>query len=125
MKISKLEFVTVLLTMVFIAFATGWFLRASTAARPVAVETERALTAAENTPIVLPAPSPREEKPVNINTATAEELQTLPNIGAKRAADIIAYRTENGPFRIPEEITKVPGIGESTLADLINFIIAE
>ncbi|MEE3420533.1 MAG: ComEA family DNA-binding protein [Lachnospiraceae bacterium] len=47
---------------------------------------------------------------VNINTATAEELQTLSGIGASRARDIINYRAENGSFQSIEDIMKVTGI---------------
>ncbi len=121
-KISKLELVTLLLAAAFVAFAGGWFLRGGTSARPILVETERTLVPVQNTPVVLPPPTPSEKKMVNINTATAEELMELPGIGAKRAADIVAYREENGDFRIREDITKVSGIGESTLAGLIDFI---
>jgi competence protein ComEA len=122
MKISKLEFVTVLLTAAFLAFAMGWFLRSSTAARPVLIETERTLTPAEQSPIAIPAPSEGKAARININTASAGELETLPGIGPRRAADIIAYREANGPFRIPEDMTKVSGIGESTMEGLIDFI---
>ena len=59
---------------------------------------------------------------MDLNTATAEELMTLPGIGEKRAADIIAYREANGPFRIPEDLTRVSGIGEGILAGLIDQV---
>lgn len=62
---------------------------------------------------------------VNINTATAEQLQSLPGIGATRAQDIVADRAANGPFRIPEELMRVPGIGEGTLSEIIDFITVE
>ena len=45
------------------------------------------------------APPAAPEGTVNINTATAAELETLPGIGEKRAADIVADRAANGPFR--------------------------
>lgn len=47
---------------------------------------------------------------VNINTADAAQLCTLPGIGESRAADIIAYREANGEFQSCEDIMKVPGI---------------
>ena len=50
---------------------------------------------------------------------------TLPGIGEKRAADIIADRETNGPYRFPEDITRVKGIGEETLAELIDDITVE
>ena len=76
-------------------------------------------------PQVSPSASPQTEQRVNINTASPEELMRLPGIGEKRAADIIAYREANGPFPIPEAITDVPGIGESTLAEIIDHITTE
>ena len=134
MKISKVEFISVLLAAVFLAFTGGWFLRGSTQAGPVRVETERTL--AQETPLVFTPPPEEsgelpEETPaapaagaekVDLNTATAEELMTLPGIGEKRAADIIAYREANGPFRIPEDLTKVSGIGEGILSGLIDQV---
>jgi competence protein ComEA len=49
--------------------------------------------------------------PININTATAEELVSLPGIGPSIAQQIIKYRQENGPFQVLEAIQDVPGIG--------------
>ena len=50
---------------------------------------------------------------VNINTADAEMLKTLPGIGEAKAADIMAYREEHGAFSSIEDIKNVSGIGES------------
>ena len=127
MKISRLEFVALLLAAVFAAFAAGWFFRGQAAPQPVRVETERTLT--QETPQALPAPTPSPSAQskedtlaggakINLNTAGVDELMTLPGIGEKRAGDIIAY----GPFRIPEELTEVPGIGEGILEGLIDYV---
>ena len=56
--------------------------------------------------------------PVNINTATAEELQTLPRIGPAMAQRIIAWREVHGGFRSVDELDAVPGIGPSMLENL-------
>ena len=50
---------------------------------------------------------------INLNTATAADLESLPNIGPTLAQRIIAYRADNGSFASPEDIKKVPGIGDT------------
>ena len=62
------------------------------------------------------------EDPVDINTAGLEELMKLPQIGRVRAQAILDYRAEHGPFRYPEELIYVPGIGEGTLDGLLDLI---
>lgn len=52
---------------------------------------------------------------ININMASAEELVALKYVGAKLAQRIVQYREENGPFKAPEDITKVPGVGSKVL----------
>jgi comEA protein len=66
-----------------------------------------------------------EEAPmglVNINTASASELDTLPGIGPSYAKAIIDYRTKNGPFVRLEDIQQVKGIGPKTFEKLKNKI---
>ena len=122
MNFSKWESGILLLTAVFLSFSAGWVLRGE-GTEPLRVESQRRL---EVTVSALPAPEAKEERePVNLNTAGVEELMTLPGIGEKRAADIIADREENGPFRFVEEITRVKGIGEETLAELIDYVTVE
>lgn len=59
---------------------------------------------------------------VNINTATAEQLQNLPNIGEVRAKAIIDYREEHGGFKAIEELQEVSGIGEKTFEHLSAYV---
>ena len=59
---------------------------------------------------------------VNINTATAEQLQNLPNIGEVRAKAIIDYREEHGGFKAIEELQEVSGIGEKTFEHLSTYV---
>lgn len=61
--------------------------------------------------------------PVDLNSGSAEDLDTLPGVGPATAAKIIADRTENGPFRSVEDLMRVPGIGAKrfeTLKDLVT-----
>lgn len=61
--------------------------------------------------------------PVNVNTATAEEISNaLSGIGDKRAQDIVNYRKAHGPFTSAQELTGVKGIGEKTVAKNLQDI---
>ena len=59
---------------------------------------------------------------ININTATAAELDTLPGIGPTTAQKIIDYRTQNGPFVNAEDIINVSGIGPGTYERIKTLI---
>jgi len=59
---------------------------------------------------------------VNINTATAQDFETLPRIGATLAERIVAYRDQHGPFAGVESLLEVPGIGDLTLAGMRDKI---
>lgn len=59
---------------------------------------------------------------ININTASLEELQTLPGIGSTIAQRIIDYRDQNGPFNQIEDIMNVPGIGPATFDQIKDLI---
>ncbi len=65
-----------------------------------------------------------QDKPalLNINTASAEELETLSGIGPQMAQRIIQYREEHGNFTSVDALTKVKGLGEKTLEKLKPFI---
>lgn len=62
---------------------------------------------------------------VNLNTATADQLQLLPGIGESRAKAVIAMRKQRGGFKSVAELTDVKGIGESALAKLRPFVRIE
>lgn len=71
-----------------------------------------------------PAPSPGGPQAalVNLNTATMEQLDTLPGVGPVTAQSILDWRTEQGRFNTVDELLEVKGIGEVTLADLRDYV---
>lgn len=83
-------------------------------------------------PAIGEMPTPSEEEtdpvvtfPINLNTATAEELEALPGIGPALAETIITYRETYGPFSNKAEIQHVPGIGPAKYAAFEELIIAQ
>ena len=62
---------------------------------------------------------------VNLNTATADQLEALPGIGPDLAQRILAYRSANGPFKNVDGLLNVKGIGEGKLSKLRDQITVE
>jgi competence protein ComEA len=97
--------------------------RAPAAAAPVQMAP---MPASDQAPApVRPAASTPASKLININTATARELELLPGIGPALAARIIAYRTENGVFRSVDDLDNVKGVGPRTLDRLRPMVTVD
>ena len=83
---------------------------------------------AESTPLPQSSSAPSGEPAgstsgaININTADITALMELPNIGEVKAKAIIAYREAQGPFKKPEDLLNIKGIGEKTLEKLKPYI---
>jgi comEA protein len=86
--------------------------------RPTSVELTSTIA---NTPTA--SPEPTLAFPININTATAAELEQLPGIGPTLAQSIVAYRETHGLFQTVTDIQKVPDIGPKTYEAIFPFII--
>ena len=70
-----------------------------------------------------PAASVEKAAPViNLNTASAADLENLPGVGAKMAERIVEYRQKNGPFKKIEDLMNVKGIGEKSFLKLKPLI---
>ena len=135
MKLTRAETVLVSLTAAVCVFLLGFFAGRSGTRGVVTVQTSglRAPAAAE-APAEEPDPEPAAESqtaepektepdfPLDLNTATAEELTALPGIGEVLAQRIVDFRTENGPFRIIDELKDVRGIGDAIFDGLKDYI---
>lgn len=62
---------------------------------------------------------------ININTASADEIEILPAIGRKTAELIVAFREANGPFRRREHLLLIRGISEKRFAEIRQFLRTE
>lgn len=62
------------------------------------------------------------DEPVNVNTATAEQLTEIPGIGTSLASRIVEFREQNGPFERVDDLLKVRGIGERSLEKLRPYV---
>lgn len=94
-----------------LALALLLALGAQAAAAPASAAPRRAPTRAA-------APADAKAAPVDINTATASDLESVPGIGPALARRIVGFREKNGAFASVDDLLKVQGIGEKSLAKL-------
>jgi len=69
-------------------------------------------------PVAEAKPAPSSSTPINLNTATQAQLESLPGIGPKAAQRILEYRQKNGNFKKTEDLMNVKGIGEKSFLKL-------
>lgn len=124
MKISGPEKGILALTLAFLLLCGGYFLVQRSGDEPYSVRTQTSGTWGIRAEEQTQETALNIEK-VNINTASAEQLQTLPGIGQTRAEAIVADREANGPYRLPEDITRVSGIGQGILEGILDYITVE
>lgn len=120
MKKPRLH-IFVLVTCIFAAFVLGFFAGRNLNRTPVQIRT-LSTPAAMTAQTESAAEAPTEAVIVDINTATSEQLQTLPGIGPVLAQRIIDYRNEYGTFDSIGELINVSGIGEKKLEAIWDLV---
>ena len=122
---NKVSVLLAVVTVLFVGFTLGLFVGRNTGSGTVTLAVPAQMQTAPTTAATAAAETVPEETvsfPVNINTADADTLTALPGIGQVLAERIVAYRRQNGPFRVIEEITKVEGIGEKKAEAILDLI---
>lgn len=115
--------ILVLLTCIFAFFLFGFFAGRNFDRTPVTIQSLVSVQPqSDATAATTEATEVIQTGPVNINTATAAQLQTLPGIGEVLAQRIIDYREEHGPFQSVAALKKVSGIGEKRLEALWDLV---
>lgn len=149
MKESIRKLLSAVIVSLALGVAIGWFWRGASIRDVIFVETENTVSISTQiewspTPKLSKAPQtapPVEEKApaaesalekepaaestenaVELNSATVQELETLPGIGPVLAQRIIEYRETNNGFRSVEELMDIKGIGEKTYAKLVDYV---
>ena len=115
MKKQKIP-ILALITCISLGFLLGFFAGRNLNRTPVQIQ------AISSTAPVEVSTQEDETFPININTATVQELQALPGIGATYAQRIVDYRKANGPFTSPAQLLNVKGIGEARLTSIWDYI---
>ena len=122
---NKVSILLAVVTALFVGFTLGLFVGRNSDSGTVTLAVSPQMQTAPTIAATAAAETVPEETvsfPVNINTADAVTLTALPGIGQVLAERILAYRQQNGPFRVIEEITKVEGIGEKKAEAILDLI---
>ena len=129
---NSITTVLICITLAFATFVAGFYFGKNTSVNTIEISGHVSNKPSDLTSASTPDPSSaastnsasqsQDVFPVNINTATLEELDLIPGIGPVLAQRILDYRAEIGQFVHVEELLDVSGIGEKTLEKMLQYI---
>ncbi len=120
MKLGAAQKALAAVTAVFVIFTLAFFMGRSSSRAVVTTQKEPEVIVRE-----VPVYQPVADEKLNINTATAAELEDLPGIGKVLAGRILLWREQNGSFISTEQLMDVEGIGEVKYSEIKDRICVE
>ena len=120
MKLGAAQKALAAVTAVFVIFTLAFFIGRSSSRAVVTTQKEPEVIVRE-----IPVYEPVPDVKLNINKATADELEDLPGIGEVLAQRILHWREQNGSFISTEQLMDVEGIGEAKFAAIKDRICVE
>lgn len=120
MKLGAAQKALAAVTAVFVIFTLAFFIGRSSSRAVVTTQKEPEVIVRE-----VPVYQPAADEKLNINTATAAELEDLPGIGEVLAGRILLWREQNGSFISTEQLMDVEGIGEVKYSKIKDRICVE
>lgn len=122
MKLRNANLFLIALAAAFLVFAAGFCVGRQQSGENTRVLTALQPTAVSSESVTEQTAATQQGAKLNLNTATAEELMTLPGIGEVLAGRIVAYREAHGSFSSIDELAQVEGIGEKRIDAIRDYV---